>query len=212
MKKLLHHLRKKFLAGFLAAVPLIIVVWAFVWIEQHTSPLAAPLGFHFPGLGLLIALVAVYLLGLVVTSLLGSLMLLVLDKILEHLPGFKHLYHAWKDIVLLPPSKSGMFHQVVLVPSGDGKSAQFGFTSGNPLPHDPQTCCVFLPNIPNPLTGRLMLLERASCLPVKMSVAEAFKFLLSTGNYLPPDLFGVSRTMGQAPAPVHENPPKNELG
>jgi uncharacterized membrane protein len=115
----------------------------------------------------------------------------MLDHILERIPGFNQLYHAWKDVVLLPPGRSDTFHQVVLVPSADGKSAQIGFASGDALPGDGRTWCVFLPNIPNPLTGRLMLFDRDSCWPVKVPVGEAFKFLLSTGNYVPPGLEGL---------------------
>jgi uncharacterized membrane protein len=184
----LKHLRTSLLAGVLAAVPLIIIVYAASLAEKYTRPLTEPLGFHFPGLGVIVALVGIYLLGLLVTSFLGHLGLKLLDRTLERIPGFKALYHAWKEVVLLPENRAGTFHQVVLVPSPDGKGHQVGFSSGEPLPGDSQTCCVFLPNIPNPLTGRLMLFDRASCLPVNISVAEAFKFLLSTGNYLPAGL------------------------
>ena len=191
MSWLSRHLRYTLLAGLLAAVPLVILAWAASWIETHTRPLGNWLGFDVPGLGILIALAAVYLLGLAFTSALGWVMLRVLDRFLEHVPGFHHLYHAWKETVVLSPTQASIFHQVVLVPSPDGKSAQFGFASGEPLPGDERTWCVFLPNIPNPLSGRLMLFDRDSCLPLKMSVAEAFKLLLSTGNYLPPDLHGL---------------------
>jgi uncharacterized membrane protein len=52
--------------------------------------------------------------------------------------------------------------------------------------------CVFLPGIPNPLSGRLVIVERELCLPLPLSMDEAFKFLLSTGNYLPPELRGLA--------------------
>jgi uncharacterized membrane protein len=199
LRKLRRHLRKVMLAGLLAAVPVIVVIWAAVMIETQTRPVARLAGLDFPGLGVLLVILSVYLLGVVVTSFLGGFFLAVLDKVLEHIPGFRYLYHAWKDVVLLPPAKSSMFHQVVLVPSSDGKSAQFGFTSGEALPGEPAMCCVFLPNVPNPLTGRLMLFERSTCVPLDLSVAEAFKFLLSTANYIPAHLHGAGRQLGREP-------------
>jgi uncharacterized membrane protein len=205
MTLFLKHLRNKLLTGLLAAVPVIVVVYGAYLIETYTAPLTTPLGYHFPGLGFLIALVVLYVLGLLVTSILGHLGLRLLDRVLERIPGFKLLYHAWKDIVLLPADKSSIFHNVVLVPRADGKTAQIGFASGEGLPADPRTCCVFLPNIPNPLTGRLVFVDRTCCIPLGISAGEAFKFLLSTGNYLPADLQGLGARPDQGseqPTPV----------
>src|SRR5262249_39660890 len=153
-------------------------------LERYTQPLIKPwLGVELPGLGILAALVGLYLLGVVVTSLLGSLMLTILDWMLDRMPGFKTLYQAWKDVVLLPPDRPSTFHDVVLVPSVDGSEHWLGFTSGAPLPGKPDCCCVFMPNVPNPLTGRLFIVARDKCVPVPVTVAEAFKFYLSTGNH-----------------------------
>jgi hypothetical protein len=87
-----------------------------------------------------------------------------------------------------------MFNQVVVVPHA-GQSGQVGFTSGRPLPGDPDNLCVFVPNLPNPLSGRLVLARRETCIVLPISVDEAFKFLLSTGNYLPPSLRGFGPLM-----------------
>jgi uncharacterized membrane protein len=209
MSKLSKHLRKTFVTGLVVTVPLTIIIGAFVWIEERARPLSALLGWDVPGLGLLLAVLAVYLLGLLGRSLIGRGVLTVIDHLLERIPGFHHLYHAWKDVVVLSPRKTSIFHRVVLVPSADGKSAQFGFTSGEPLPGDRHTLCVFLPNIPNPLSGRLMLFDRDSCLPVKMTVAEAFKLLLSIGNYVPADLGGLADRLAPGHPTTTEPAPKS---
>jgi uncharacterized membrane protein len=192
MGTLLTHLRNKFVAGALAAIPIAIVVYVIVWAEQSTRVLAEPLGYHVPGLGLLIAVVGVYLLGLCVTSFVGTLILRLVNVLLQRVPGVNLLYRAWKDVLVVPPDQHGVFHQVVLVPVTPD-CAQLGFTSGCPLPGDPDSICVLLPNLPSPLSGRLVIVQRAVCLPLKMSVEEALKYQLSTGNYLPPQL---SRTAG----------------
>jgi uncharacterized membrane protein len=198
------HLRNKLLAGVLAAIPLGVLVYGFSWIESHTQPLLEPyLGVRVPGLPVLVALLGVYLLGVVVTSFVGGLALRLLDHVLERLPGFRLLYNAWKDVVLLPKDRPGTFHQVVLVPQAGAGTLALGFTSGEPLPGEPPSWCVFLPNVPNPLTGRLVVVPRAQCVPLKLSVVEAFKILLSTGSYLPGDLRAgpVPPAGGQAAAP-----------
>ena len=84
-----------------------------------------------------------------------------------------------------------MFSQVVLVPDPDRNAAQLGFICGESMPGDSRTCCVFLPGVPNPLSGELHLVGRETCVPLAVSVQEAFKFLLSNGNYLPTGLRGL---------------------
>jgi uncharacterized membrane protein len=188
MNWLIRHLRNKLGAGLLAAIPLVIVVVAAIYIEMYTRPLAKLAGFDVPGVGVVLAVVAVYLLGILVTSLLGKMFLSAADRLLNRIPGLHQLYSAWKEILVLSPSKASVFHQVVLAIGVDGKRAQIGFTSGVSLPGSPQTICVFLPNAPNPVTGWLTMLDRSCCLPLRIPVTEAFKFLLSSGNYVPPEM------------------------
>ena len=115
MSKLSTHLRNKFLAGALTLVPILIVVIGVVWLEQHTQPLTHLLGLPpIPGLGVLIGLVGVYLLGVVVTSLIGGLLVRAVDYLLFRIPGLNLLYRTWKDVLLLPPGKASIYHQAVL--------------------------------------------------------------------------------------------------
>jgi len=192
MNALRIHLRNKFLAGGLAAGPLVILALAARWLEENTKLLTQPLGFHFPGLGVLLALAGVYLLGLVVTSLVGRFFLRLLDSLLQRVPGLNLLYRAWKDILVLPVGKTGVFHRVVLVPAAEGRGVQLGFTDGTPLPGAIEKLSIFVPGVPNPLSGQLVVVERSACRELEVSVEEAFKYLLSTGNYVPAGLTQVS--------------------
>jgi uncharacterized membrane protein len=200
------HLHDKLLAGLLAAVPLVVVAGAASSLERGTEPLAKPLGLHFPGIGFVLALILIYLLGLFVTSFLGRVALRLVDRLLCQVPGFSLLYRAWKDVLLVSPEQGGMFRQVVLVGTPTA-GAQLGFTSGHTLPADPTSVCVFLPGIPNLLNGRLVVVNRDACVRLEMSVEDAVKFLVSTGNYLPSGLRGAGtgpaagNGLAAAPAP-----------
>jgi uncharacterized membrane protein len=194
MTRILEHLRDKLLAGVIAAIPVAIVVVVAWWLEEHTRPLAASLGLQFPGLGFVIAVVGLYLLGVVVTSFIGQLLLRWLNLWLERVPGLNLLYKAWKDLLVVSPDKAGMFHQPVMVPTA-GPTAQLGFTNGKELPGDPDHICVFLPNIPNPFSGRLIVVPRNKCRPLKLSTEEAVKYQLSSGNYLPTELVGLAQNV-----------------
>ena len=120
MTWLKNHLRDKFLAGALAAVPVVVVVWGALLVEQYTRPLAQQVGLDFPGLGVLLAVVGVYLLGVAVTRFLGRFALRLAERLLQKVPGLSLLYRAWKDVLLVPPDKAGTFHQVMLVPNPAG--------------------------------------------------------------------------------------------
>jgi len=187
--KLGKHLQNKLVAGLLAAIPIAIVLYGFFWIEDHTQPLLEPyLGLRIPGLPIVVALVVVYLLGVAVTSFAGRFFLWLLDNLLERLPGFRLVYNAWKEVVLLPEDRASTFHQVVLVPQAGDQVHALGFTKAEALPGEPACWCVFLPNVPNPLTGRIVIVPRDICVLLKVSVVEVFKIMLSTGNYMPGDL------------------------
>jgi uncharacterized membrane protein len=189
MNNLGAHIRNKFLAGAFTATPIVIIVFVAVWLEQNTQPLTRLLGLPpIPGLGVALGLVAVYLLGIAATSLVGGILAHWLDHLLQRIPGLNLVYRTWKDVFFMPPGKMGVYNQVVLVPSRVGAGKQIGFTSGASIAGDPPQCCVFVPGLPNPLSGQLILLPSDVCTPLSVSVEEAFKFLLSTGNYVPPGI------------------------
>jgi uncharacterized membrane protein len=188
MSSIQKHLRNTFLAGIFAAIPLgatIFVVW---YVERATrEPLRQLLDVNVPFLGILVAIGLIYALGLIVSSLIGRLLLRLIDALLLRVPGLRELYRAWKQVLVTPGGKEGMYAKVVLVPV-EGPAKVLGFTSGDPVPGDPSTWCVFVPNCPNPVMGRLYFVPRDRCQVLDMTAEEAFKYLVSTGNYIPPQI------------------------
>jgi uncharacterized membrane protein len=180
------HLRNTFLAGILAVVPLAATVFIIWWVDNRTRAISEVLlGRQTPFLGVLIAVVAIYLVGLVATSLLGQALLKVLDRALVHVPILREVYASWKQIALTPGGTEGTFSKVALIPDESGQMHLLGFTSGRSVEGDDQTLCVFVPNTPNPVTGRLYFVRREVCRMLDLSAEEAFKIILSSGNYLP---------------------------
>lgn len=186
MNPIQRHLRNTFLAGIFAAIPLAVTIFIIWYVESVTrEPLRQFLGINIPFLGIAVALALIYLLGVGVSSLIGRWFLRTFDKVLLHVPVLKELYRAWKQVALTPGGKEGMYARIVLVPAESEGGYFLAFTSGEPLPGDSAACCVFVPNVPNPVTGRLMFVRRDRCLPLELTTEEAFKILLSSGNYVP---------------------------
>jgi uncharacterized membrane protein len=194
MASLQKHLRNTFLTGVFAATPIAITAFVVVYVENATrAPLQRWFGIATPFAGVAVALALIYALGLLVNSLLGRWLISVVDRVLLRVPVLKELYQAWKHVTVTPGGKEGIFAKVVLVPLETGRARTLGFTSGEPIPGDPATCCVFVPAAPNPMNGRLYFVPVADVTVLDLSPEEAFKVILSSGNYVPAE---VARGMG----------------
>ena len=182
-----NHLRKTFLAGIFAAIPIAVTGFVVWYVDAQTRVLSKKLfGVDMPFLGVLVAVVAIYLLGFAVTSLLGRTLLRGVDWALGRMPVLKRIYQAWKQVVVTPGE--GVFAKVVLIADETSRMQMVGFTSGVPTTPDGDTLCVFIPAAPNPTSGRLYLVKREHCRILPVSNEEAFKMILSGGSYVPAGL------------------------
>lgn len=192
-----NHFRQTFLAGIFAAVPVAVTVFVVYWINLKTSVITEWLlpGRHIPFVGILVALLAIYLAGLVATTLLGRFFLKIIDRLLNSVPVLRTLYTAWKQVALTPGGTEGVFSKVVVIPDETGATYLLGFSNGKAIGSDPDTYCVFVPAAPNPINGRLYFVHREKCQFVDVTPEEAFKVILSTGNYVPPGVGEATKRM-----------------
>jgi len=114
-------LRRSFIAGFFATVPLVISVAALVWIfgiiDRFTGPLATRvLGRAVPGLGILITLLVVLAVGAVTTNVIGRRLIGRGEKWLMRVPVFRTVYAPVKQLVVaFSPDNEYGFKRVVMV-------------------------------------------------------------------------------------------------
>lgn len=114
-------LRRRFITGFFVTVPLIVSVAALVWgfgvVDGFTAPLYQRLlGRDVPGLGLLTGALAVLLVGVLATNVIGRRVLQRLEHWLLLVPVFRTVYAPVKQLIAAfsPDNETG-FKQVVLV-------------------------------------------------------------------------------------------------
>ncbi len=194
MAPLQKHVRNTFLTGIFAAIPLAVTLFVIWYVESTTrQPLRDYLNLNIPFVGVILAIALIYALGLIVNSLVGKWVIGTIDRVLLRVPLLKELYQAWKQVTITPGGKEGIFARVVLVPVENKTMRALGFTSGEPIPGDLTTCCVFVPAMPNPIAGRLYFVPLNDCIPLGISVEEAFKLLLSGGNYVPAEIGNATR-------------------
>jgi len=183
MGRIKAHFERKFLAGALAASPVAVTVFIFWYVDAEVRRLLPAI--RYPAVGILLALVALYFLGVFVTSLIGRYLLKAVDWILIHLPGLRELYRPWKQVAVSPDLDIGVFARVVMIPDETGRLRMLGFSSGRPIDGTTDTVCVFVPASPNPTSGRLYFVPLQDCRFLSVGAQEAFKFIISGGNYIP---------------------------
>ncbi|MCK9244225.1 MAG: DUF502 domain-containing protein [Candidatus Marinimicrobia bacterium] len=186
-------LRNKILAGIIALTPAVLTIYFIklfiTFFDKIVSPILDPLiGFHIPGLGLIIALVVIYLLGLFITNILGKSLLSVFEKWLNYIPVVRSIYQTTKQVLsALSFSKAG-FEKVVFIEYPRKNVWTIGFMTGETTNHaGKRFYSVFLPTTPNPTSGWVLFFPEDEVYSSDMSVEQGLKAIISAGAILPPE-------------------------
>lgn len=193
----LRHSRNIFLTGLLTITPLVVTVWVLAFLFRHVDGFLRPVidwifGRHIPGLGFLSTLLIIYFVGLVMTNLLGQKLVAAGERLLVKVPIVKGIYSGSKQLVdaVSLPSK-GSFSTVVLVEYPRRGMYMIGFItrqdSGVMEEADRLDTFtnVFIPNTPNPASGRFVMVPNRDLIPVSISVEEGIKLIISGGFVSP---------------------------
>ncbi len=108
-KGIVSRLRNYFLTGLIVAGPVAVTVWLIWWFVTWVDNLVRPLlpvayrpetylPVNIPGLGLIIALVALTLLGFLTANLAGRTMVEFGDGLLNRMPIVRPIYRTTKQI------------------------------------------------------------------------------------------------------------------
>jgi uncharacterized membrane protein len=198
-------LRGYFLAGVLVTAPLgitLYLAYAFIgWLDAVTHPLVKQLveflperyaDFYVPGLGIVLAVVALILIGMLAANFFGRMVISFSERALAKMPVVRTVYAAIKQILETVFAKqSKAFREVVLVeyprPGLWAIAFKTNDTKGEIDEAIPGSLVnVFLPTTPNPTSGFLLFVPEKDVLTLDMTVEEAIKFVVSGGIVPPP--------------------------
>lgn len=184
MPILVNHITRCLLAGLVALLPIGGFVLTVIYLESTIAgSWLARQPFYFPGLGLIASTVGIYLIGLTVSTFVGRWLWALLDRVLDSLPMLGRLYQTLKQIVGYGEGKDAIFQGVVLVPNGKNEGSELGLvTNGIASAGGVRQLVVFVPNAPNPTSGRLVVIDASEVQPLTMAVSDAMKVLLSVGK------------------------------
>ena len=197
-------IRNYFLTGLIVGGPVAITVyliWSFVtWVDGLVRPFIPPafrpetyLPVHIPGFGLIIAFLALTLLGFLTANLVGRKLVEFGERILERMPVVRPLYRGLKQVFETLFSKSGStFRTVGLVEFPAPGMWSLVFLSTPPgsditarLPTQEEHVSVFMPCTPNPTTGFFFYVPRREVIELDIPVEEAAKLIMTAGMIQP---------------------------
>ncbi len=183
------NIRNKMLAGLVVMIPLLgtlfIFQWVFNWWDKFLNrPIIREYKeYYIPGVGILLSLIAIYLVGLFVTNLIGGTVFGWLERLIDKTPFVRWIYNAIKQLVTTF-TKTGKeaFKKVVSVEFPTKGIWMMGFlTSTFKDEKGDEYCAVFLPTTPNPTNGFLAFFPKEKVRDTSLTTEEGMKLIISGG-------------------------------
>ena len=203
-------MRKYIIAGLLVWLPLAITIWVLLWLlglmdgvfswlltlGQHVLPPGADASIdalrRVPGLGVLVMAVLLLATGVFVTNIFGQWWVRQWDKLLSRIPIVKSIYSSVKQVSdTLFSTNGNAFREAVLVQYPHAGSWTIAFVTGRPGGEvagqlEGEHVSLYVPTTPNPTSGFFLMMPRSNVRPLRMSVDEALKYIISMGVVVPP--------------------------
>lgn len=193
-------LRNYFLTGLLvtgpAGITLYLTWWLVSWVDSWVKPYLPAiynpdnyLPFRVPGYGLVVALLALTIIGFLTANFVGAAIVGLAETTLGRMPLVRNLYKGLKQIFSSVLAEKGdSFRQAVLVRFPHQDVWSIGFVTGDlkgevaeKLEGGNDMLTVYVPTTPNPTGGYLLFVRRNDAIVLDMSVEDAAKFVISFG-------------------------------
>jgi uncharacterized membrane protein len=196
--------RNYFLTGLVVAGPVAITLyltwWFVTWVDGLVRPFVpiayrpeTYLPFGLPGSGLIVAVIALTLLGFLTANLIGRSLVDLGENLLGRIPAVRAIYRGLKQVFETLFSGNGSsFRRVGLVEFPSPGMWSIVLISQAPnedvarsLPGQEDHISVFLPCAPNPTTGFFFYVPKSKIIEVDMSTEDAATLIMSCGVVQP---------------------------
>ena len=194
-------MKRYLIAGLLVWAPLGITIWVLHFLVTTLDQTLGLLpenwnpdrliGFHVPGLGVVLSFLILLATGVVAANFLGARLILIWEALLGRIPVVKSIYSSVKQVSdTLLSDKGNAFRKALLVEFPREGSWTIAFLTGTPdrsvAPHLPgEHVSVYVPTTPNPTGGYFLMLPRTRVRELDMTVDEALKYIISMGVVAP---------------------------
>lgn len=189
-------LKRRFLAGLVVLIPLILTVkviaWFFTFVDGQLGFLFDKyFGYHIIGLGFLSAIVLVFCVGIISTNVIGKRMIGVIETFFLKIPVFKGIYTGLKQLAnAFSPENTSSFKKFVIVEYPRPGSFAFGFLTKEctlKAEKTDQESCLMAVYIPtnNLYLGEIILFKSGDVFSTDIPIEEGIKIILSGGIATP---------------------------
>ena len=198
-------LRNYFLTGLVVVGPVTItlyIAWYFInivdaWVKPYIPKIYNPesyLPFPVPGVGLVFAIVGLTLIGALAANLLGRSLISAGEMMVGRMPIVRNVYQGLKQIfesVVTVSTPSQSFQKVALMEFPSKGIWSLVFVTGDAAEQisaeipGTDLISVFMPTGMLPPSGFVCFVPRTTVVPVKMSVEDAAKIIISAGMVNP---------------------------
>lgn len=198
-------LRKYFISGLLVWLPVWVTLLVIKFLVDLLSKslLLLPqkyqpdvlIGFHIPGIGVIITVLVIFFTGLLAANFIGSRLVALGDAMMARIPLVRTIYMGVKQVTQTLFTPGGQsFRKVLLVEYPRKGVWSIAFQTGEvvkeiegQLGSEPMVS-FFIPTTPNPTSGFLMMAPKSEVVELDMSVDQALKFVISLGVMQPSSL------------------------
>ena len=189
--------KRKFFAGLFVLIPAVItflvISWFFSFVDSFLEPLYFKiLGYHFPGIGFISAIIIIFLVGIISTNVFGKRIIDSFELLLLKIPVLKGIYISVKQLVeaFSPESKVSSFKKFVIVEYPRPGVYSYGFLTKDCViktEKDGRESCLRAVYIPTNLIyfGDIVLFSDEHIFFTDIPIEEGIKIILSGGIATP---------------------------
>lgn len=148
--------------------------------------------FYLRAIGLAVAIVVIYLAGLLLGGFIGRRIYLKAEEFLTRVPVFKQVYPHVKQVVefLFAENHRSAFRRVVLVEYPRKGIWTVGLMTGRSMKDIESTAgreciTIFIPSSPTPFTGYTITVFEDEAIDLPITIDEALRFVVTGGVLVP---------------------------
>ena len=195
LKRVEGHIQGRTVAGLLDLVPALVTLLVVLFLIEKTDGLVRHLPFvaeqpwDFPGIGLIVAIVLFYIIGLLVSTHFGIRMSQWKNNLIGHIPVIGNIFGVTQQVMTSFTSQYTFSRVVFLEWPREGMVAM-GFVTGRAYSSRTKEsiAIVYIPTIPNPTSGNMALVMEDDLVETDLAVEDAMKLVFSGGIILPETL------------------------
>ncbi|MFH1540605.1 MAG: DUF502 domain-containing protein [Elusimicrobiota bacterium] len=196
-------MKKHFFTGLVIIIPFFLTAY-IIWIvfkivgkfftPVFTKIFEAFVPIHIPNFAIIfisaaVTLFLIWVIGILASNFIGKKFFHIAEKLLLKIPMASGIYDAIKKLMKGFFMDKSSFKRVVLIEWPRKGIYSIAFITADTMSEIPtreEVINVFMPSTPNLTTGFFMLVPKDDMIPLKMSVDDAIKLIISGGIVVPP--------------------------